>query len=256
MAEPTPIIQVKELSSAFEDDLLLDHVSFDVLRGEILAILGGSGSGKSTLIKHMIGLLSPATGQVLYGDHDLLTAAGKERTEILRRIGVMYQSGALFGSLTLIENVRVPLEEFTDLPQEAMNLVAQMKLSLVGLAGFENYMPAEISGGMRKRAAIARAMVLDPEILYLDEPSAGLDPITSAELDQLILRIRSSLGITFVIVTHEIPSILTIADRALMIDKRVRRIVASGPPRELQNHPTNEWVRRFFHREVERSGVP
>jgi phospholipid/cholesterol/gamma-HCH transport system ATP-binding protein len=218
-------------------------------------ILGGSGCGKSTMLKHMIGLYTPYAGRIWIGDHDITASEGEARRAILRKIGVMYQMGALFGSMTLLENVRLPLEEFTNLPPDAMDLIAASKLRLVQLEGFEHYMPAEISGGMKKRAAIARAMALDPQILFLDEPSAGLDPITSAELDSTILKLRETLGVTFVVVTHELPSIYTIADRVIMLDKETKGIVASGPPEELRDHCENDWVRRFFLRETAESEV-
>jgi phospholipid/cholesterol/gamma-HCH transport system ATP-binding protein len=249
-ANGDPIIKVEGLTAAYDETVILDHVSFEVKRGEVFVILGGSGCGKTTLLKHMIGLYRPVSGSVLFEGDDIVTAEGEERIGILRRIGVMYQRGALFGSMTLLENVRLPMEEFTDLPLEAMNLIALMKLKLVGLAGVANHMPSELSGGMQKRAAIARAMALDPQILFLDELSAGLDPITSAELDQLVLSLARSLKITFVIVTHELPSIYAVADRAIMLDKRARGIVAVGRPQELRDHSDNPWVRQFFNREV------
>ncbi len=245
-----PVIRVEGLKAAYEGKVVFQGVSFEVRRGEVFVVLGGSGCGKSTLLKHLIGLYAPAAGRIQIEGEDLVAAEGEGRRRILRRLGVMYQSGALFGSLDLLENVMLPMEECTDLPREARLLIARMKLKLVGLEGFERYRPSEISGGMQKRAAIARAMALDPGLLFLDEPSAGLDPVTSAELDQLILRLARSLGITFVLVTHELASIFAIASRSIMLDREAMGVVAEGTPAELRDRSSDPRVRRFFRREA------
>jgi len=247
------ILKAENLSAGYDGKAVLENLNFEVTRGEIFVILGGSGCGKSTLLKHLIGLLPPIQGRVMIENRDLGASEGAERDAILRRIGVAYQSGALFGSFTLAENVRLPLEELTDLPPGALDLISWLKLSMVGLGDFREFLPDAISGGMKKRAALARAMALDPAIVFLDEPSAGLDPITSAALDELILRIRDDLGLTFVIVTHELASIYTLADRVIMLDKSARGIIAEGVPTELRDHSPIPGVRKFFRRETDDS---
>src|SRR5215468_5048523 len=228
--------------------VLLENASFDVHRGEILVILGGSGSGKSSLMKNIIGLYQPMAGDVIIDGHSLMGAGAAEKAQLQRKLGVMYQSGALFGSLNVLENVRFPLDQFTTLAAASRNLTARMLLRQVEMGHAESLMPAELSGGMLKRAGIARAMALGCDILLLDEPSAGLDPITGANLDQTILSLRKNLGLTFVVVTHELQSIFTIADRAIMLDPVSRSIIAAGNPAELRMHSTDARVRQFFNR--------
>lgn len=241
-------ISVKDLTVGYGDNVILENVNFQVRRGEVFVILGASGSGKSTLLKAMIGLYPPLSGEVWIEGGNLVAAEGKQRLALLRKFGVMYQSGALFGSITVLENVRLPLDEFSDLPDPLKEVAALARLKLVGLGAAADKMPAELSGGMQKRAAIARAMALDPRILFLDEPSAGLDPITSAGIDLLITSLHH-FGFTFVIVSHELPSIYSIADRVVMLGSDAKGIIAEGKPAQLRDGATDPWVRRFFNRQ-------
>ncbi len=243
-----PHIIVRDLTMAFGDFVVMRDLNFTVRRGDVFVIMGGSGCGKSTLLNHMIGLLEPAKGEILYGNFNFTKASLPEREKMLRRIGVLYQGGALWSSMTLAENIGLPLEEFTDLSPREIRAIASIKLSLVGLRGFEDYYPSQISGGMQKRAGLARAMALDPEVLFFDEPSAGLDPISSRLLDDLILELRDGLGATVVVVSHELPSIFTIANNCVFLDAESRTMIASGDPKELLAHSTDPKVHRFLTR--------
>ncbi len=250
-----PIIVADGVAQRFGARTIFRDVSFSVARGEVFVILGGSGCGKSTLLRQLVGLLPPSKGRIAVGGQTITGAEREQRLPAMRRgIGVMFQSGALFGSMTLLENVMLPLEVFTDLPADGREAVARVKLGLVGLGEAASLMPAEISGGMAKRAAIARAMALDPPLLFLDEPSAGLDPVTSAGLDRLVLDLRGDLGATFVVVTHELASIMTIADRCIMLDRGAYPdaggLIAEGDPRRLREESRNPIVRAFFLRQA------
>jgi phospholipid/cholesterol/gamma-HCH transport system ATP-binding protein len=256
-------ISVRELTMAYGDFVLMRDLSFDVRRSDVFVIMGGSGCGKSSLLRHMIGLHEPAKGEILYDGTSFTAADPDTREQMLRRMGVLYQQGALWSSMTLAENVALPIGEYTDLSAREIRSVADLKLALVGLKGFEDFYPSQISGGMRKRAGLARAIALDPDILFFDEPSAGLDPISSRLLDDLILALRDSLGATIVVVTHELASIFAIADDSVFLDAETRTMIAHDDPHELLKSSADPRVHRFLtrgadepeHRE-ERSAAP
>jgi phospholipid/cholesterol/gamma-HCH transport system ATP-binding protein len=248
MSDKKPHIIVRDLTMAYGSFVVQRDLTFTVNRGDVFIIMGGSGCGKSTLLRHIIGLKPPSKGSVFYEDTDFWQASPQERDRIVRGIGVLYQKGALWSSMTLAENVALPLREYTDLGPARINELVALKLALVGLAGFEGYYPSEISGGMQKRAGLARAMALDPEILFFDEPSAGLDPISARRLDDLILELRESLGATVVVVTHELASIFTIGNNSVFLDPDTKTMIASGDPKVLRDDPSNPKVRTFLTR--------
>jgi phospholipid/cholesterol/gamma-HCH transport system ATP-binding protein len=248
--EKKPIIVVEDVTVRFGSNTVLENVSFQVHKGEILVIVGESGCGKTTLLKIMIGLQKTTAGRVLFDGADIMTAGEKELRNFRQNIGVLFQSSALFSSMTLQENIALPLQEYTSLDAATINLIVKMKLGMVNLSGYENHYPAELSGGMKKRAGIARAMALDPLVLFFDELSAGLDPITAVELDDLILKTNEALGTTMVVVSHELQSICKIADRVLMLDKTAKGIIAEGTPDDLKEKATDPRVRRFFLRQA------
>jgi len=243
-----PIIRIDNLTTGYGDLIIHKNINLNINKGEIVAICGGSGCGKSTLLRHMIGLEEPKAGDVLIDNESIVNTTPEEKLRILTKIGILFQSGALFGSLTLAENIKLPINEYTSLPPETVEILVQLKLEMVNLSGFENYLPSEISGGMKKRAGLARAMALDPMILFFDEPSAGLDPVSSADLDNLIIQLNKSLGATIVVVTHELNSIFAIAERVIMLDKETKSIIADGSPEELKRDKLNKKVYNFFNR--------
>ncbi len=241
-------ISVRDLTMAFGSFVVMEDLNFDVMDRDIFVIMGGSGCGKSTLLRHMIGLQEPRKGEIFYEGENFTSAPAAERLKYIRRFGVMYQSGALWSSMTLAENISMPIEEHTDLKKEEIKELVSYKLALVGLSGYEDYYPAQVSGGMNKRAGIARAMALDPDVLFLDEPGAGLDPLSSQRLDELILRLRDSQGSTFVVVTHELASIFAIANNSVFLDNIKRTQGATGDPEELRDHSEDPAVRLFLNR--------
>ena len=244
----TPCIAVRDLTMAYGSFVLMRDMNFTVNRGDVFIIMGSSGSGKSTLLRHLIGLNQPAHGSIDYAEQSFTTADPSQRERILRDVGVLFQGGALWSAMTLSENIGLLLEEYTDLKPAEIRQVAALKLALVGLKGFEDYYPSEISGGMQKRAGLARAMALDPDILFFDEPSAGLDPISARRLDELILNLRDSLGITLVVVSHDLASIFAIGTNSIYLDVPSRAITASGPPKELLARTEDPTLRSFLTR--------
>jgi phospholipid/cholesterol/gamma-HCH transport system ATP-binding protein len=243
-----PIIKSENITVSYGTNTILENVNFEVNKGEIFVIVGGSGCGKSTLLKQMIGLERPTEGTIYINGVDFTNSNAKERHLILRKFGILFQFNGLFASKSIGDNIKLPLDTYTDLNDYEINEVVELKLAAVGLSGFKNYFPSEISGGMKKRAALARAMALDPDILFFDEPSSGLDPLTSASLDNLILELNSGLKTTMVIVTHDLSSILHISDRIIMLDKSVKGIIAMGTPEELKQFKENKLVYNFFNR--------
>jgi phospholipid/cholesterol/gamma-HCH transport system ATP-binding protein len=248
MNEQQAHITVKDLTMAYGDFVVMRDLDFKINRNDVFIIMGGSGCGKSTLMRLMTGLKSPAKGQIFYDDVSFWESEPEERDHFMRRAGILYQSGALWSSMTLAENISLPLEQYTDLTHGQIRELASYKLSLVGLAGFEDFYPSEISGGMRKRAGLARAMALDPDILFFDEPSAGLDPISAHLLDELILELRESLGATVVVVTHELASIFAIGNNYVFLDAETRTMTAEGDPKKLRDESPDPKVRSFLTR--------
>ncbi len=248
MMKQDPIIQVEHLSIGYENKTIMKDLSFSIPKGDIFIIMGGSGCGKSTLLRTLTGLIPAQTGRIWIRNTDFIHATPQDKLEIRKHSGILYQGGALFSSMTLAENVALPLQQYTDYTPDKINQIVAFKLALVGLAGYEDYYPSEISGGMRKRAGLARALALDPEIVYFDEPSAGLDPISSKNLDDLILQINQTLGTTIIVVTHELASIFAIGKNSIFLDKTIQTISAKGNPKELLQNPPNQQVYEFLTR--------
>jgi phospholipid/cholesterol/gamma-HCH transport system ATP-binding protein len=244
----SPLVEIRGLTMAYGDFVIQRDLDIAFQQGEIFVVMGASGCGKTTLLRHLVGLKSPASGEILYDGENFWGADPKRRQLMMRRFGVMYQNGALWSSMTLAENVSLPLEVYTDLSRAEIREIALFKLALVGLAGFGDFHPSEVSGGMQKRVGVARAMALDPDILYFDEPSAGLDPVSARRLDDLIRELRDSLGITMIIVTHELDSIFAIADRSVFLDSDTHTMLAIGPPAELRDHSPESKIRQFLNR--------
>ena len=243
-----PIIQIKNLTSRYGENTIFENISIDVHDGEVFVILGGSGCGKTTLLRHMIGLMRPYSGNVIIDGEDICSCDDKTFHEFLKKIGVLFQSSALIGSMTLGENVALPILEYTPLSKTEVDKIVRLKLHMVDLDGYENHLPSELSGGMKKRAGLARAIALNPKILFLDEPSAGLDPITSAEIDELVMHINKNMGTTIVVVTHELDSIFRIGQRVIMLDKQTKGIIAEGNPADLMKNSPHPLVHKFFNR--------
>ncbi len=254
MSKQTPLIEVKNLTMAYGDFVLQRNLTFTVNKGSIFTIMGESGCGKSTLLRHLTGLKNPAAGNISIAGIDFWQSSHQKQVEILQHCGVLYQSGALWSSMSIGENIALPLRQFTKLSEDEIHDLVEIKLALVGLKGFSDYLPSAISGGMQKRAGLARAIALDPEILFFDEPSAGLDPISSSMLDDLILELRNSLGATIIIVTHELPSIFALADDSIFLDTETRTMLTTGNPKILATESDSIKVRRFLSRDSSQPG--